>query len=198
MECIKCKREYKRQECEFCIREGKWNSLIKESFIHSTFPPRIETDLLCLNLPEIEMWENSYLYGVVKSGKTIEACTMLLETKHFNYIYNQEASYCFKNASDLLVEIKASYGKNVMDENQIIEKYIAYDYLVLDDLGAERVTEWALQILYIIINRRYEWEKETIITSNFSLAELAQNLGDDRIPSRIQRMCKQIKFNKPI
>jgi DNA replication protein DnaC len=44
--------------------------------------------------------------------------------------------------------------------------------------------------LYHLINHRYEYMKKTIITSNYTLEELEQRLNDQRITSRINRMCK--------
>jgi integrase len=56
--------------------------------------------------------------------------------------------------------------------------------LYLDDLGTEKPTDWALQTLYLIIDRRYPEMMQTIISSNLNLDELSSRLGD-RIASRI-------------
>jgi len=45
----------------------------------------------------------------------------------------------------------------------------------------------------MITDYRWENQKPTIITSNYGLPELAELFGDDRIPSRIERMCKAVK-----
>jgi DNA replication protein DnaC len=49
--------------------------------------------------------------------------------------------------------------------------------LVLDDLGAERPTDWTGERLYRIVNRRWLEGRTTIATSNLSAAELAQATG---------------------
>jgi len=59
--------------------------------------------------------------------------------------------------------------------------------LVLDDLGTCKLSEWMFEILYSLINYRYEYLKTTIITSNYSIEQLAELWNDDRITSRIVR-----------
>jgi DNA replication protein DnaC len=63
------------------------------------------------------------------------------------------------------------------------------DLLILDDLGVDKPSDWVLNVLYNIINYRYENLKKTIITSNFSLDEIAEAFNDNRITRRIERMC---------
>lgn len=51
------------------------------------------------------------------------------------------------------------------------------DVLVLDDLGAERPSEWVAERLYALVNRRWLYERPTIVTTNLVLGELATGLG---------------------
>jgi DNA replication protein DnaC len=67
--------------------------------------------------------------------------------------------------------------------------------LCLDDLGAEKTTEYAITTLYLIIDRRIRNEMQTIITTNLSLDEIEATLGA-RIASRLAEM-KIIKINMP-
>lgn len=60
--------------------------------------------------------------------------------------------------------------------------------LIIDDIGVEKITDWVLETLYALVNKRYEYKLTTIFTSNLSLDDLAERLGD-RIPSRIAEMC---------
>jgi len=62
--------------------------------------------------------------------------------------------------------------------------------LVLDDLGAEKVSDFVLQTLYDLLDRRYGECLETIITSNLSLDQLTVHYGShgDRLASRIAGM----------
>lgn len=47
--------------------------------------------------------------------------------------------------------------------------------VVLDDLGREKVTEWTGETIYVLINERYEQRLPTIVTSNLTVKELAEN-----------------------
>ncbi len=76
--------------------------------------------------------------------------------------------------------------------------------LILDDLGAERITEWVGEQLFCLLNYRYNSQLQTIITTNYSTTELAERLtiynkqgqADDaqaqRILSRIYGMCERV------
>lgn len=66
--------------------------------------------------------------------------------------------------------------------------------LIIDDIGAEKSSEWVREILFVLINYRYEQMLPTIITSNFTLSELEQSLGM-RITSRLIEMCRCISMS---
>jgi DNA replication protein DnaC len=96
----------------------------------------------------------------------------------------------FVTVPELLLEIRQSYnqGDNETDtESGIIDKYSKCELLILDDLGAEKTTEWTESTLYLIIDRRNRDRKWTIVTSNLSLPEIEQHLGA-RIASRLSDM----------
>ena len=78
-------------------------------------------------------------------------------------------------------------------DSEIIEKLLRFDLLVLDDLGAEKTTDFAKQAIYEIIDGRYQAMKDTIITSNLSLQDISARF-DDRIASRIAGMGKILKL----
>jgi DNA replication protein DnaC len=62
------------------------------------------------------------------------------------------------------------------------------DLLHLDDLGAERQTEWVLEQLYSIVNTRYEDQRAIVVTTNLQPDELSAQLGA-RTVSRLIEMC---------
>ncbi len=70
------------------------------------------------------------------------------------------------------------------------------DLVVLDDIGAERATEWVEERLYAIIDARYRMERATIFTSNLSEKQLQDQLGG-RIVSRIFEMTDQVPVIGP-
>lgn len=58
------------------------------------------------------------------------------------------------------------------------------DLLVLDDLGREKVTDWASERLYVLVNERYNRGRPTIVTTNYSPDGLAER-GYDALVSRL-------------
>jgi DNA replication protein DnaC len=132
-----------------------------------------------------------FLSGARGTGKTHLACAIvkkeILESE--NYTSDIDKMPLFISIPDLLLEIRHSFKEgSETDEQDIINKYSSIDLLVLDDLGIEKTSEWSIQTLYTIIDRRYRDMKRTIITSNLTLKEIADKL-DDRISSRIAGMC---------
>jgi DNA replication protein DnaC len=95
---------------------------------------------------------------------------------------------------ELLLKLRGTFkNSSESDESEIIKTYSEAKILYLDDLGVEKVSDWALQTIYLIIDRRYSEMLRTIISSNLSLDQLADRL-DDRIASRIAGMCEVIKM----
>ena len=88
---------------------------------------------------------------------------------------------------DLLLKIKSSFNayNDKMTEEQILKIYTDCALLVIDDLGKEKPTEWALQMIYSVIDRRYNALKPIIVTTNFTASELIKRFGDSSIGNAI-------------
>lgn len=65
--------------------------------------------------------------------------------------------------------------------------------LVLDDLGREKASEWVADRLYVLINARYNAERQTIVTSNSELSELAAR-GYEAMISRLRDGAAVVKI----
>jgi len=74
------------------------------------------------------------------------------------------------------------------DDRGFLARYEAANLLVLDDIGAETVTGWVQDRLYLLINRRYEDMGRTIVTTNCDEATLRERVGE-RVESRLVEMC---------
>ena len=161
-----------------------------------------------------------FLHGKAGTGKTHLAVALMKEyilNMKLQIVLDREAREVLKfqnlnypyftSIPDILMEIRATFKNNSeTTEENIINKYTeritetwqgsegtSYAFMVLDDLGVEKTTDWSLQTLYAIIDHRYRNMKKTIITSNLNLNELSDKLGD-RIASRIAGMCKTIEI----
>lgn len=178
----------------------RWNETQQEIELEKfNLPSRILKDIKQIPFPEIDIVKSSYLFGKVGTGKTVQAIFLALADLRNGFVKEeQEGSHSalFISVPELLFEFKNTYSnpESETTENDLIKKYSTVDLLILDDFGVEKTTDWSFQLLYIIINRRYENMKKTIFTSNFSLTQLAEKLGDDRLPSRIQQMCETVLF----
>ncbi len=69
-----------------------------------------------------------------------------------------------------------------------LDRLAAVDLLHIDDLGAEKTTEWVLEQLYSIVNARYEAERAIVATTNLMPDELSEQIGP-RTVSRLVEMC---------
>jgi|GEM_PF-3040815 len=122
-----------------------------------------------------------YLWGAVGSGKTHHAAALA------NKAIRAGAAVHWVTASSWLAAIRASFNGGPPPATPA--ELADCDCVVLDDLGAERPSEWAIEQLLDLVNRIYESGDVTlIVTSNVRLSELDGRLGQ-RITSRLVELC---------
>ena len=74
----------------------------------------------------------------------------------------------------------------------LLDRLTAVDLLHIDDVGAERTTDWVLEELYSIVNARYEDERSMVITTNIDDREALCEQIAERTVSRLTEMCDQL------
>ena len=124
-----------------------------------------------------------WFFGSVGTGKTTLA---MLVSRHALEAGRSVAIYSLPR---LLAEIRTTFdddrGNSYVD---LIDRLAAVDLLHIDDVGAEKTSEWVLEQLYSIVNARYENERSVIITTNLERDELVEQIRE-RTVSRLEEMC---------
>ena len=128
------------------------------------------------------------LWGDVGTGKTfIAACIA-------NALIEQGVPVLMTNFSKILNQLSSMFNE---DRNKYIESMNGYSLLIIDDLGIERNSEFALEQVFNVIDSRYRSKKPLIVTTNLTLDELKhpKSLAHARIYDRILERCVPLKVN---
>ena len=140
-----------------------------------------------------------FFYGTKGTGKTKLAAIIANERARAG------SPVLFASVPDLMADIRASFdGGKTAEAVQAVKNT---PFLVLDDLGAEKMTEWVGEQLFCIVNHRYNERLQTVVTSNYSPTEIIAHMAtvdrrgnviDDiqgqRIMSRIYGMCERVEI----
>jgi len=124
-----------------------------------------------------------WFYGTVGTGKTTLA--MLVSRAALD----AGRSVAIYSLPRLLAEIRATFEADSEGSYvDFLDRLTAVDLLHIDDVGAERTSEWVLEQLYAIVNARYEDERSVVITTNLERDELVEQIRE-RTVSRLEEMC---------
>ena len=93
----------------------------------------------------------------------------------------------------LLNEIRDTH-RSERSHVELLDRLTAVDLLHIDDVGAERTTDWVLEELYSIVNARYEDERSMVITTNLDYDDLCAQITA-RTASRLAEMCDQLPLD---
>ena len=126
------------------------------------------------------------LWGDVGTGKTFFAACIA------NALVEQNVSVKMTNFSTILNDLFAE-----SDKNKYLDRLNKHSMLIIDDLGIERGTEYALEQVYNVIDTRYKSGQPLIVTTNLTLDELKfpTDIPHKRIYDRVLGMCVPVMFN---
>ena len=176
-------------------RNSGINSVIPARYRGVSFdrPPVTEINEVAVN--GVQDWVHSldknldegngaWLMGDTGTGKTTLAMLIskeALKKGHAVAIYSMPK---------LLGRIRATFNAAEGEESyaEFFESLCDVDLLHIDDLGAEKQTEWVLEQLYSLVNERYERQRSIIVTTNLPEDQLKDQIGE-RTVSRLVQMC---------
>jgi DNA replication protein DnaC len=148
------------------------------------------------------------LTGPIGVGKTHLAVGVLM-----GLIQLRGARVLFCDYRELLKQIQRSYDKSTNStELGVLAPVFEAEVLLLDELGAQKPTDWVWDTVGLILNTRYKDKKTTLITTNYEdlppiasgeftdaqKAAREDTLGDrvgERIRSRIAEMCVRVEMD---
>lgn len=127
------------------------------------------------------------LHGSVGTGKTYAACEVA------NALVDKGYPVLVTNFARLTNTIQGLFD----GRQDYIDSLSKFALVVIDDLGAERKSEFMQEQVYNIIDSRYRSGLPMIITTNLSIAEIKNptDIGNARIYDRILERCFPVEVN---
>jgi DNA replication protein DnaC len=128
-----------------------------------------------------------WLFGDTGTGKTTLA---MLVSKAALEAGRSVAIYSLPK---LLARIRRTYESEPGGDSYLsfFDRLTSVDLLHIDDLGAEKRSDWVLEQLYALINERYETQRSVLVTTNLPHEELEAQIGS-RTVSRLTQICDEI------
>lgn len=123
-------------------------------------------------------------WGGVGSGKSYMAACIA------NALLEQEVRVLMTNFATIINGIFS-----VTDKNDYVNAICSYDLLIIDDLGVESHSDYRMEGLFNVIDRRVRSGKPMIITTNLTIKEMdeTQDLNEARIYDRIRAVCQPVQ-----
>ncbi len=137
----------------------------------------------------LEKNQGLLFYGGVGTGKTFAAACIA------NHLLNQRVPVVMTSFVKLL-ETMQGFKE---EDGVLISRLNRAKLLIIDDLGAERSTDFALEKVYNIVDSRYRARLPIILTTNLSMAEMKEtvDIRYSRIYDRIFELCYPMQFTGP-
>lgn len=123
-------------------------------------------------------------WGTVGTGKSYAAACIA------NELLNRKTPVVMTSFVKVLQVIQ----DNTENETEFVNRLCAARLLIIDDLGTERNTDYALEKVYNVIDSRYRTGKPLILTTNLNLQDMqmTQDIRYQRIYDRIFEMCHPV------
>jgi len=113
--------------------------------------------------------------GIGKTHLAVAALRELVLVKRVRGMYS--------NFIDLVQELQLSFDGAGRNREEILRPVVAADLVVLDELGAGKLTPWVSDLMYYVVNSRYMANRITLVTSNY--LDVRRTPGDENLEDRI-------------
>jgi DNA replication protein DnaC len=140
-------------------------------------------------VPNILRGPSLLLLGAVGTGKTYQAFGAIRALA----LSGAYCSWLATTCADMYGRLRPGNG---VDGEREFRAFADARLLLLDDLGAAKTSEWTEEVIYRLINHRYEHEMPTLITSNEGPDRLKAALGY-RVASRLAEMTQRVILTGP-
>lgn len=170
-----------------------YKKIIPLRFQNVSYENEVSPEVKNIFIDQIKKRSGLYIYGDSGVGKTHLACALI------KYLLDHQIDARFFNTGDFLEKLREEFKSGDDDEltSSLFRDTMDFNgVLIFDDLGAEKITEWSRERLYLIINKKYEDMTPMIFTSNADLEIIAARMGD-RVASRIREMTEVVKYDGP-
>lgn len=135
---------------------------------------------------------NLMIVGPYGTGKTMAASAVLAAAMRAERPGGAPMVVRFATMGDVERDAKATFG-GVGTEREVVDRYVAVPLLCLDDLGKERMGGWARELLFAVVNGRYNAMRPTVVTTQYSSQELIERfLGDGCDAKDVQAILRRI------
>ena len=201
MPCIcKCQKEererqeqrMKEEEQLLYVRRLKAAGIQERHLQDWTFASATDTPSVQMAKRYTENWKKVkaenlglLLWGDVGTGKSFLAACIA------NALLEKGVPVLMTNFSKILNQMGAMYSD---ERYRYIASFNRFSLLIIDDLGIERNTEYALEQVYAVIDERYKTGLPLIITTNLTISQLRnpEDVAHARIYSRVLEMCTPV------
>jgi DNA replication protein DnaC len=132
----------------------------------------------------LESGRGLWLMGDTGTGKTTLA--MLVSKAALE----DSRSVAIYSLPKLLARIRQTYDSEPGGDSYLsfFKRLTSVDLLHIDDLGAEKRSDWVLEQLYALVNERYEAQRSMLVTTNLDPEQLEEQIGP-RTVSRLVEIC---------
>lgn len=122
--------------------------------------------------------KNVIMCGSVGTGKThlaVSMCHFLADSSVNDGVYQKVS---LETVTEIIREYRSTYQRDSeKTEQDVINYYSTRDLLIIDELGTSKGDDKELNILFEIINNRYETKRPTVVISNQSIEKVKEILG---------------------